>query len=747
MVASTDDLPLALRRTRRSNVGIPAAIKTAESTSTSSIPKTPRKTSKRRVRFSDPGPGASTPARGLTSTGLTPMVRRTSLGKVATTNARRQSTPARTVSGSGLDAPDAPSPLSGEVHFLPLRQVLDGRIQRRIRRRGLSEEMNSINEEKRAQNQKTKEEMCRLRSLLKEKDAEIYQLQNATIVLDTDRIWELERQVDELRDQLDNRTIDNSRTIEWTLAARDPYADDFMDTADDADDFGEATCAELVCGTPSRTRASFPSPPLTSPARPSTPSYRRQFMPQTPAFHHTGVQADLPDPDKQRLEDELASLQLEVAKLTATLDSYSSMKDRLSERLASFTPPQARQSLSDLENPHQPLEDKLERLFQSLSDKTAAMLELTSRLSALGFPGNDGSEMLASLASGFRTARLELEYLTPGEIELPLSSHGAEVLDLILTRLRDLAKKAIEDESSIDEYHALELSLRQQLGSRVAAMDTLSADLSRTQNLLSQRDGHIKELEVSIDRLKGATSGYVREISELESLVGRMEGEHRDTLAAKDARIESDRRIIETRNESIASLEAKLAEAVTQTEALLKEMDEMEAAKVKDIARINSRAGGALALRDARVAELRFEIDRVNASLRGAHETIKDLRVEKASLERNLADEKTRAKAVIDSMKEELERVVSSSREMLSTPTRAVADDSVYSTARKDLDEGLGGRLSSPLTGGVSVRRGSLLAGDLARKSSTKRKRRRYDSGLGFLDEDEDEILAHSSDI
>jgi hypothetical protein len=607
--------------------------------------------------------------------------------------------------------------------------------------------MNSINEEKRLQNLKAKEEMNRLRSLLKEKDAEIYQLQNATIILDTDRIWELEKQIDELRDQLDNRTIDNSRTIEWTLAARDPYAGDFMDTAEDADDFGEATRAELLCGTPSRVRDSFPSPPLTSPARPSTPSYRRQFIPQTPSSQHTGVQADLPDLDKQRLEDELASLQLEVTKLTSTLESYTSMKDRLTERLASFTPPQAQQSLTHPDKPHQSLEEGLEGLFRALSDKTAAMLDLTSKLSALGFPGNDGSEMLASLASGFRTARLELEYLTPGEIELPLSSHGAEVLDLILTRLRDLAKKAIEDESSIDEYHELELSLRQQLGARVAAMDTLSADLSHAQHLLGQRDNRIKELEVSIDRLKGATSGYVREISELETLVSRMEGEHRDAIAAKDARIESDRRIIETRDEGAAALEAKLAEAVTQTEALLKEMDEMEAAKVKDIALVNSRAGGALALRDARVAELRHEIDRVNASLRGAHETIKDLRVEKSCLERNLADEKARAKAVIDSMKEELERIVSSSREMLSTPKKGAYDDNIYSSARKDLDEGLGGRLSSPLTGGVEVRRGSLLAGDLARKSSTKRKRRRYDSGLGFLDEDEDEILAHASEI
>jgi hypothetical protein len=37
---------------------------------------------------------------------------------------------------------------------------------------------------------------------------------------------------------------------------------------------------------------------------------------------------------------------------------------------------------------------------------------------------------------------------------------------------------------------------------------------------------------------------------------------------------------------------------------------------------------------------------------------------------------------------------------------------------------------------GVVIKPGGMLSGDLARRQSMK-KRRRYDSGLGFLDEDE----------
>lgn len=641
------------------------------------------------------------------------------------------------------------------MHFLPLRQVLDGRIQRRIRRNGLSEEMNFINHEKRRRAEESKLEMDRLRFQLREKDAEIYQLRNATLLLDTDRIWELEKQVDELKDQLDNRTLENSRTYNWTLAAKDPFhedddvsmdADTHIDVEaagtginddDDGDRFGDTTMAELVCSTPTRARASasFPTPPLTSPATiPATPcSTRREdavrlplSLPRPPQSHHAGVQADFPDIERQRLEDELDSLRLETRKLAATLEAYTSLHGRLSERLTTLSPPVSAaaaagcDSDAERDSPAAALEGTLEHLFRALSDKSAAVLRLTASITSLGFRGTDAEEMVASLVAGLRSARLELEYLSPGEIALPLTSRGAEVLDLLLTRLRDLGKKGKEDEASIDEYHELEQSLRQQLGARVDAMDGLSAELARATQLLGERDAKIAELEVGLDRLKGAVAGYVRDVRELEELVGRVEGESRDALAEKDARIEADAKALVTRDETVAGLEAKLAEAVAQTAALLEEMGQADAAHARDVAALNGRAGSALALRDARVSELRGEVDRVNAALRGAHDTVKDLRVEKAGLEKDLVEEKTRAKAVIDGIKDELQRVLASGGDRLS--------------GLMGTNEAVAG--SSGPDGSVVVRKGGFMSGDLARKPSSSRKRRRYDSGLGFLDEE-----------
>ncbi|KAL0936807.1 uncharacterized protein CTRU02_209022 [Colletotrichum truncatum] len=745
-----DDLPIALRRTRRS-VGGAAAV---QNTSVEALPaSTPHRASKRKVRFSDPGLAATprTTSRTASSTGLTPMVRRATLNRgTPTSRVRRHSAPVpRTPSGSG--AAPFEVPYCGEVHFLPLRQVLDGRVQRRIRRNGLSEEMNTISSEKRRRAKDTKAEIDRLKAQLKERDAEIYELQNATIVLDTDRIWELEREVESLKEELSSRAGVRERTCyEWTLAARDPFADDFMETdtveaesiageriVGDETAFGDATMADFVCSTPSRVRSSFLTPPLTSPVAeaPMTPSSHRSTRTLNPSAQ-IGVQTSFPDLEKESLQQELTSLRLEMSKLTSTLESYNSLTARISDRLSSFTPSKTPETPSD---PLETIEGQVNNLLQTVSDRTAALLDLNSSLSGLGFSGSDASEIITSLAASLRTARLELEYLTPGEITLPLSSHGAEVLDLLLTRLRDLAKRAREDEASIDEYHQLELSLRQQLGARVAAMDGLNEELTRAKAQLQQKDATVKELEVSVDRLKGAVNGYIRDVMELESIVSRTESENRDAMATKDAQIEVGRRVLRSKEDMIAQLEGKLADSIVQTKSLRRRLDESEETRTKEAASLNRRSGQALALRDARVAELREEIERVNESLRAAHEGMKNLRIEKKGLEGKLAEERESAKRVIDQMKEELERVVSMSRDFLAEPVEEAGSTTPKTSPPKRRAIGIEPYTESipesPLAEGTVVQKG-LLSGEMARRSFG-RKRRRYDSGLGFLDEDE----------
>ncbi|KAI4599945.1 hypothetical protein KJ359_001681 [Pestalotiopsis sp. 9143b] len=674
------DVPIALRRTpRRSRVGDARAAErgSTDAAASPSSCQTPSRTqTKKRVRFSDPGPDL-TAHNSSSSTGLAPMVRRSTLGGAAVSSSKR-----RRYSAPAEDGDRAPG---NEVHFLSLRQVLDDRVKRRIRRNGLSEEMNIIDGEKKVRAQRQASEIERLRRELAHRDEEIESLRNATVVQDTERILELEEQIDRLRAELRSEEPADRTRLDWTMAAQDPFTDGFYDDDDEGenDAFGDTTMADLVCSTPTRARSSFPTPPCTSPTLPNTPpSMRRRTSP--PSLSHAGVQVQFPDLGNEALEDELGSLRLELTKLNNALASHESQRRRIAEKLSRVPLP------SSLDR-HSGVEEHLDQVLQSLSDKTAGLHDLNTSLGALGFRGGDAAEIVASIAAALRSARLELEYLTPGEVTLPLSSHGAEVLDLVLVRLRDLSRQVKEDEAAIDEYHALELSLRQQLGARVEAADGLRREAQRAAERLRSKDERIAELEVGTDRLRGAVEGYRRDVAELEGLVQRMDEEG------------------QTRTDEIRALEARAASLQTQTAALGKQLADAQGQR----ASLNRSHGAALALRDARVSELRGEMDGVNKALRTAHETICQLRVQNVGLEESAGAERRKAKEAVDAMKAELARVMEMSVGILATPKKT---------------PGGGGRRSTRSSAGGSSSQASAWTG---------RKRRKYDSGLGFLSEED----------
>ncbi|RCI09235.1 hypothetical protein L249_1405 [Ophiocordyceps polyrhachis-furcata BCC 54312] len=544
------DLPIALRKPRRSVNGVSSRPAPALCD-----PQTPRRT-KRAVRFSDPGP------RSLRTTGLTPMIKRTS---IATPQRRRASTPSRTTTPSKTARADAVP--AREVAPQCLRHTTDGRVERRIRRNNFRELLNRLEQQKKSRTR----ELARLKAEIKARDRDIYELRNATVIVDTERIWHLERQVTELKEELEVRSTTGHGIYDWV---RDSLGDDDDDddgdeatnpfSDDDQDDhFGDMAVLNLAASTPSRAlRSRDPlTPPATSPTGPGTPCWR-----DGPDRVDAAVQASFTDP---RVEEELASLRLEVKRLTTTLDSHRDLGERIGRRLQASAASVAGFGA---------IEQQIESLVRTLSDRTAALSKLTSDIAALGFPGHDAGDMVAALATGFRSARLELEYLTPGELTLPLTSRGPEILDELLSRLRQLAKGAAEDEATIDEYHATEQSLRKQLDSRVSAMDDLSADASRAQRLA-------EEQRVANHRLRHAIDGYVRDMSELEALIERMEREGGAALAARDA--------------SIAALENRLSDTLSRAHHL-----ETEVSAAGDVG-----VAAALAMRDARILDLTAELD------------------------------------------------------------------------------------------------------------------------------------------
>lgn len=640
-----------------------------------------------------------------TSTGLTPHIRRTTLDPGSGNKKRRHSGSASAAHPGVFDS-TVDTMHTGEVTFLPLRQVLDGRVKRRIRRNGLSEEINLISAEKKKKAQQTKEEIAALRAEVAARDAEIRRLSGATVVSEEDEasIDGLKRQVAQVRRSLKSPAsspgtedtieyYDDTTREDWLRVSREPFSgnehsDMDVDSDFDDSDFGETTMAELACSTPSRRssdiRNSFPTPPSTSPPPGLlTPSRRRVVTPT----NHAVVQTSFTDVDKEELEDELASLHLEVAKLTNTLETYEAMTTRLSEKLTPFAPKDgsAAALIMDTRSPTVKVEAQLNNLLQAFSDRTACLADVSTSLGDLGFPGGDANEIISSLSSAFREARLELEYLTPGEITMPLTAAGSSVLDLLLTRLRELARRSLECEDAIDEYHALEVSLRKQLRARAEAMDGMKKDMQALERKSRSKDARVRELEAGVERLKGSVKSYTRDVSELEGLVQRLEGDldaaNKGLRAAEEdnqADLEEWQDALKGKDSTIAMLEEKLGLALEQTSALKDQLDSLQkqqrqlsAGHQEELSSMSKRHGAALALRDGRVSELRLEIDRVNEALRGAHETIQALRVENGALGGRVDSEKAKAKAAIEAMRGELERVVRMGQDLVATPKRS----------------------------------------------------------------------------
>ncbi|KAJ4861787.1 hypothetical protein T069G_02741 [Trichoderma breve] len=683
------DLPIALRRSRRCCARTP--IKSEVPPGVLTPPETPRR--KRGVRLSDPGSS-------ILSSGLTPMVRRTYL---ATPKSRRSAAHIRSPSSA---------PRQSRHTALNLHQTVDGRVERRMRRNGLRDLLHKFEQEKRRKEQAAQAQIAQLKADVRARDNEIYDLQNATVIMDTERVWALERQVEELKDELSRNSVKEGVTqyYSWAKSSSDASKDDLMDTARDEDHFGDSTMLQLQASTPARGRSLFMTPPATSPRMPASPCFRATSP--TPSSRDTPL--CYPEPDKQLLEEEIASLHFEVHRLTATLDSYHALGARIGDAL-SDGPPERSIAFSTLEA----VESQIQLLLQTMSERAAAASHLTSAISELGFSGEDASEMVLSLAAGFRAARIELEYLTPGEIPLPLTSRGAQVLDLLLMRLRELTKKSKEDDESISEYHEIEQSLRKQLDSRVSVMDELNEKIAGVYRMLDEKDNRVRELEAGNGRLKSAVDGYVRDIAELEKLVARMEKEHREFTNTHTSRRKSNDDLILAKDTIIAELEAKIEDAVAQTAELLKEMSATEVSLTRQTAAMSRQHRTALALRDARVSELRCDIGRVNDSLQLAQDTIHALRIENSEMKSQMEEERRKAKHAMDSMKEELQRVLRLSQSFLREPS-------------SDPSNGYGS--NEPDTLRTVVHSGGYL--ENLRRRGSRGLRRRYDSGLEFLNED-----------
>jgi DNA repair exonuclease SbcCD ATPase subunit len=671
-----DDRPIPVQRKRRSSVGRSTLAKGKSTNDTIQVSddgrtdrpaiiptSTPRK-SRKRVRFSDPGPA-------VTSSGLTPAISRYSIQpevqirasnsssarKQSKTPKRRRSLPARLSVAPASDI-DPPNPVSGEVRFVSLRQVLAPRVQRVLWRNNLSEEVNEIEAEKRAAAKQQKSIERRLKERLAAKDKELGELQEEieitrqlaidvapTLSQETCKdqtVRVLEEEIARLREEIETH---REQTVDSNIGEMGGYDDgdddDFMVVTQD--DFDNDVTSNPPAN-PSQRHS-----PLTSGGNLSTitPEYE---------MAEAEAQTDLPDKEKEKLLEQVEDLKANLEHLNRLLERDGEDRRRLLSKLRRFIPADSQQpNRSSVDAALDIVLTRLALEEARSGDAQQALHALSSEVSLLGFEGEGVEDMLNTIHHQFRQARLELEYINPGEnID---GFENSKLLGMLVERVRALMKKVKDREEEIKGQVQKELTLRNEL-------EGVSGRLKDAEKKIGELEIDADEKDRSLGKLQQALDGYRDEVRGLETLISHLDDEHQTAIAKLQGEMdeavhdlegrmseETVRRQgvegdVERKRMLIVELEARIVAAMGHLEEANTELRITKMEKDTEIRRLENAYRGLhekshddVKTRDERIAELQYQIETAQGRLTDAQTSIADLAAGKSSLEARLAEE------------------------------------------------------------------------------------------------------------
>lgn len=474
------------------------------------------------------------------------------------------------------------------VHILPLRtQILDDHIKRRIRRNGLSAEMNSAYGEKRARRQKTLAELRRARDELRDRDAEIERLRELTALFDQhgggdhsqSHVQELEMELSRLRGKVMGRSRgEDLLTSSPPVAIEDDddgwgamggmsdggsdAGGDFGHGFDDDEEFGESSVAELESGgTPGLHRQQQKqhtgkrptalhlhgptlTPPSTSPAKlPSSPVRQIHSSSSSTAIEtqtcDAGVQAAVvsvsadassqacfPDPGMDALHDELSTLRAEVTSLNDTLLERDAQRARVGEKLA--------QHNHEAED-DQVVELQLDIVLQDLEEKTARLRELDATLKQRGA---DHDATLATLNQDLTAARATAAEKATAATNLSLDvAHLAETITALREELDRLQSTSISQATDLDSARDAALQQKTAAAEAEARLAEAVERIAILSKQLSEREGALRDRDGEVDRLKGELAEAGVTIVKLREGNAREMGRSREVVRAMRAQM------------------------------------------------------------------------------------------------------------------------------------------------------------------------------------------------------------------
>lgn len=663
----SDDRPIAVRRKRRISSGqadSPSQTTVSQSTNldesqqtTLGETKTPTKP-KKRVRFSDPRPEASISS--SSSTGLTPHIKRTTLATASRSSApswprllaekprRRVSLPT-TLAGS-LPSPSlTPSPtirVSGEFQIPSLRQTLDERTKRRLRRNHMSEEINDIDEEKRSTSK-------------------------------------MVQQIHELKTELE---------LARQLG---------KEVAESSNDGGGDTVRI------------------------------------------------------QELENEIGRLKEEMREGSMTADPFVT-----EDIFHDPTPPHSSSQNDNVDD---------ENLVVSGEGTGNVLREITRFPLA---PPVIGAVVQASIppftdSDVFRSARLSLEYLFPGETALGLATEDPKlIIDNMLDRLRTLKAQALLAEEALSTSKTQESNLRTQFNAVLQQLDRSrknaeaisivhSTERSRAdhaestahslETVVEQTTLRVKELESDVDekqrsiqKLQDALESYRVEVGKLELLITQMEAGHSTALA--ELRGEMDEAVADLECHVAAEINGRRAaekeavergERIKQLEALERELKDAVNEKQKIIRALETEVGDAKEAGEKEIGSLNVVVGELASGLEGAKADMAKIDREKSRLIKMLEQEKAAGVKAVEAIQAEMAQCMEKIEGVKETHLKDSQQRGVEVAEHKGLLTPVSAcRFKDgfrEVEGYVEVKRGKV------------RGRKRPDSGIGILEEDEED--------
>ncbi len=363
----------------------------------------------------------------------------------------------------------------------------------------------------------------------------------------------------------------------------------------------------------------------------------------------------------------------------------------------------------------------------------------------------------------FRSARISLEYLFPGEIALGLIPEDPKpLLDVMLDRMRTLKAQAFMAEGSLKATEIQESNLRNQFNAVLAQLDRarvyaedlskrhsndkaradnaqarvnmLETSLQNTSSKATDLARDVDEKERSIEKLQDALESYRVEVRNLELLITKTEGEH--STAISQLRSEMD--------EAVADLECHVAaetrgrreaeQEVVERDARIKELKVQEQQlkdavneKQKVIRETEAVFAEERTGREREVGGLNVTIGQLSTDLSESKAKVAAAEEKQQLLMSKLQEERDAGLRAVEAVQTELARCTEKAEGVKIAHVNDVQRRGAEVTEHKGLLTPVSVTRFRDVEGYVEFRRGN--------------KGKRPDSGIGVLDEDEDEVM------